>query len=206
MDGENADDDDIIKLYFPDYNVTNTGLCRKNARDSIIINFPGCIVWHSPKDKKNSGLLGENDIDLNAYAVAIHYEQGRIAAVCTYKIWETDQVEAGEKSWGEIKLLATHPDHVRKGCAKAATRAALLFIQAHTQNPSFGLYCDLNEDGTAMKFWEGCGMSLSDNLPDKDYLNGANATWMEGDIAAVLANLDGSRREACQWRLPRLTD
>ena len=48
-----------------------------------------------------------------------------------------------------------------------------------------------------MEFWKGCGMSLSDDFPDKVYPGNAKATWMTADIAEVLDKLKGSRREAC---------
>ena len=183
--------------------IMNTILCRVNANDILIRedrfgHNSNVFYLYSVKKQKTTKALADFaviDIDLTVFAIAIC--KGKLVAVCTMKIWETDQVEEGQKSRGEIMFLATHPDYARQGYAKAVVRAALLYFQGRTQEPTFGLYCDLNEDGIAMEFWKGCGMSLSDDFPDKVYPGNAKATWMTADIAEVLDKLKGSRREAC---------
>ena len=177
--------------------IMNTILCRVNVNDILTRedrfgHNSNVFYLYSVKKQQTTKVLADfavNDIDLTVFAIAIC--KGKLVAVCTMKIWETDQVEEGQKSRGEIMFLATHPDYARQGYAKAVVRAALLYFQDRTQEPTFGLYCDLNEDGIAMEFWKGCGMSMSDDFPDKRYrskdadVGDGKATWKEKTLTAL---------------------
>ena len=169
----------------------NTAATRKEANNIIKEQFGdpyGCWFPPGPDGPSKRAM----DLDFVPFAVALD-DHGKMASVCSLDIYKDDQLEPGVPSWAEIKITATHKDFEKQGYAKAAVRASLLYVKAHTVSPNCALYADTAQNadgGCAVDFWQHLGWKLRPNrMEDKVDPNGARSVWMEANIDEVLANI-----------------